>query len=161
MKKTTYHSELIFALNDRLFISALEGVTDEQAKERISDHNNPLIWIAAHTLFARYNTLSMLGSTVQNPYGEQFANFRPYDPADQFPSLDAIKTEWAKVASQLKDAFAAVTEEHLAADCPLKSPIGDFSFAGTIAFLASHECYDIGQMAFLKKYYTNSPMKYN
>lgn len=161
MKKTTYHSELAFSLNDRLFINALDGVTDAQAAERISDHNNPLIWIATHTLFARYNALAMLGSRVENPYNHLFGDFRPYDANDTFPKLDALKTEWKEVAAMMKDALAAVSEEHLAAACPVKNPTGDFSFGGFIAFFASHESYDIGQIAFLKKYYTGSAMKYD
>ena len=60
----------------------------------------------------------------------------------------------------LKEALNTVTEEHLAAESPLKSPIGDFTFGGTVAFLAQHESYDIGQMAFLKKYHTKVAMKY-
>lgn len=41
-----YHSEIIFNLNTRLFLNALEGITEEQAKQRISDHNNPVSWLA-------------------------------------------------------------------------------------------------------------------
>lgn len=161
MKKSTAHSELVFGMNDRLFGNALEGVTDAQAKERLSGHNNPLIWIATHTLFARYNTLNLLGGNVKNPYDEQFGNFRAYDANDSFPSLDALKTEWKTVSAQVKDAFAAVSEEHLAAAAPVQTPIGDASIGGFIAFLAAHESYDIGQMAFLKKYYSGEAMKYS
>ena len=63
MKKSIYPAEIILGLNDRLFINALAGVTDEQAKERLSDHNNPLIWIATHTVWARYN-IAMLCAPV-------------------------------------------------------------------------------------------------
>ena len=61
--------ESIFNLNSRLFINALDGVTEEQAKERISDHNNPLNWLATHTVWARYNTCMLLGKPAKNPYG--------------------------------------------------------------------------------------------
>jgi hypothetical protein len=40
----------ILRLNNRLFINALAGVTDEQARQRLSGHNNPLNWIATHTV---------------------------------------------------------------------------------------------------------------
>ena len=32
----------ILKLNDRLFINSLENITQEQAKERLSEHNNPI-----------------------------------------------------------------------------------------------------------------------
>jgi hypothetical protein len=160
MKKSVYQSELILNMNERLFINALEGVSDEQANERISDHNNPLIWIATHTAWARYNMLMFLGKPVKNPFEGKFENFKAYDAADKYPSLEKVRTEWKNASKLLKQALNSVTEEHLDAESPLKNPTGDFSNGGTFAFLAQHESYDIGQMAFLKKYFTKEAMKY-
>lgn len=160
MKKSIYYSQLTFDLNERLFLNALAGVSESQANERLSDHNNPLIWIATHTVWARYNVLMFLGKPTKNPFEGKFENFKVYDPADNYPTLDVIKEEWKKASLLLKEALSSVTEEFLMADSPLKSPIGDFSNAGTIAFLAQHESYDIGQIAFLKKYYTKEAMAY-
>jgi hypothetical protein len=162
MANSIKHVENILNLNTRLFNNALAGITEEQAKERISGHNNPLIWLASHTAWARYNTCAMLGKPpAKNPYDGLFENFKPFDAAANYGTLAQAKEEWNKASELLKEALASVTEEHLAADCPLKSPIGDFSFAGTIAFLAQHESYDIGQVALLKKYYTKEAMSYN
>jgi hypothetical protein len=161
MAKSIYQSEIMLKMNTRLFLNALEGITDSQAKERVSDHNNPVNWLATHTAWARYNICAMLGKPAEkNPYDGMFEGFRPYNEADKFPTMEEVKAEWNKASALLDEALAAVTEEHLAADCPLKSPIGDFSFGGTVAFLTQHESYDIGQLAFLKKYHTKEAMKY-
>jgi hypothetical protein len=40
MATSIYQSEITFNMNSRLFINALDGVTEEQGKQRISDHNN-------------------------------------------------------------------------------------------------------------------------
>jgi hypothetical protein len=104
----------------------------------------------------------MLGKpSAKNPYDGLFENFKPFDPNYNYAPLAEVKEEWQKASDLLKEALAGVTEEHLAAECPLKSPIGDFTFGGTIAFLAQHESYDIGQMGLLKKYLTNEAMSYN
>lgn len=150
----------IFSLNTRLFLNALEELTEAQVKERISEHNNPISWIATHTIWARYNVSMLLGIPVQNPYKGLFENFKAYDVTMDLPSLATLKSEWQKASEHLEKAFEQVTEAHLAADGPFKNPIGDDSNAGTIAFLAQHESYDIGQIAFLKKYYTKQAMKY-
>lgn len=160
MEKSIYQSEIMLNMNSRLFINTCEGVTEEQAKERISEHNNPFIWLATHTTWARFNICAMLGKPSQNPYEGKFENFKAYNPNDNYPTLAEAKEEWNKATELLKEALTTVTEEHLAADCPLKSPIGDFSFGGTIAFLTQHESYEIGQMGFLKKYHTKEAMKY-
>ena len=161
MSNSIDHLESIFSLNNRLFINALAGVTESQAKERLSGHNNPLNWIAAHTVDARYLTLMLLGKPAQTPYKGMFENFKAFDPAVEYPSLENIRNEWNKVSGLLNDAVKSASDEHLNAETPIKSPIGVFTNAGTIAFLAQHESYDIGQMALLKKYLTKEAMSYN
>jgi hypothetical protein len=162
MPSSIYHPTIIFKLNSRLFGNALAGITEEQATERLSDHNNPLIWLAAHTVWARYNTCAMLGKPpAANPYNGLFENFKPFTATADYGTLAQAKEEWQKATDLLENALNSVSEEHLAADCPLKSPIGDFTFAGTVSFLAQHESYDIGQMGFLKKYLTKEAMSYN
>ena len=161
MNKSIYQSKIIFNMNDRIFNSALEGISEEQSKGRITGHVNPVNWIASHTVWARYNTLMFLGKPADNPYNGLFENFKAYDVSLNYPSLSEIKNEWKKVSALLNDALGSVSEEHLAGDSPLKSPIGDFTNGGTIAFLAQHESYDIGQLGLLKKFFTKEAMSYN
>jgi hypothetical protein len=161
MAKSIYHSELILGLNERLLVNALEGVTEEQAKERLSDHNNPICWIAAHVLDSRYAMLVFLGKPAANPYGHLFKDFKPFDSSLNYPTLSEVKKEWQKLSSLLKDALKSVTVEQLAGESPIKAPVGDSTNGGTLAFFAEHESYEIGQLGFLKKYYTKEAMSYN
>jgi hypothetical protein len=160
MKNSAYHSELILNLNERLFLNALAGVEEEHISHRISGHNNPLVWIATHTVWARYNIAMLMGKPGNNPYAGMFENFKAYDESMELPSLVKIKEEWQKASQHLKEAFAAITEDQLNAESPMKAPVGDETLGGTIAFLAQHESYDIGQIAFLKKYHTKEAMSY-
>ena len=161
MRKELAHTAIILNLNERLFINSLAGVTDEQAKQRLSNHNNPLNWIATHTAWARYNIAAMLGKPGNNPYNGMFENFKPFDESMKFDSLEKIKEEWKKASALIREGLASATDEHLAADAPFKNPGGDSTLGGTIAFLAQHESYDIGQLALLKKYLTKEAMSYN
>lgn len=160
MANSINSTQLILNLNERLFLNSLEGITEEQAQETISGHNNSVAWIAAHTVWARFNMLFFLGKPVKNPFEGMFENFKPFNADETYPSLETIKKEWANATELLKDALRNPSAEHLAAESPIKSPIGDFSNAGTLAFLAQHESYDIGQLGFLKKYYTAEAMQY-
>jgi hypothetical protein len=96
----------------------------------------------------------LLGKQAKNLYKGMFENFKAYDETMKFPTLENLKTQWNKTSALLKEAFVSTTEEIIDADSPLKSPIGDSTNAGTIAFLVQHESYDIGQIGFLKKYHT-------
>ena len=148
-------------MNTRLFNNSLEGVTETQSTERISDHNNSLIWLATHTVWGRYLTCSVLGKPpAKNPYEGMFENFKPFDPEDKYPTLEEVKAEWTRSSELLKEALESVTEEHLKGKGPFDNPIGDSTNGGTLAFFVQHESFDIGQMALLKKYYTKEAMKY-
>ncbi|MEX6687709.1 DinB family protein [Danxiaibacter flavus] len=151
---------LIINLNERLFLNTLEGFTEDLAKERISDHNNPVIWIATHTAWARFNMSMLLGKPITNPYAGMFENFRPYSESDQFPSLEKLKADWHNASEHVKGAIQNVTPEQLETDAQRGNPIGDSTNGGTLAFLVQHESYSIGQLAFLKKFYTKEAMKY-
>src|SRR5258708_38351199 len=135
MAKSLYYCELILNLNERLFSNTLAGITEEQAEHRITDHNNPLRWIIAHTVSARYNMLLFLGKPTHNPYSHLFENFKAYDKALKYPTMDEIRTEWQKATVLLKDALKTVSEEHLSADSPLKNPIRDFPNRPTFSFM--------------------------
>ncbi len=161
MSTSNKQAELIFHLNTRLFNNALEGITDAQAKERISDHNNPIIWLAVHTTWARYNTCGLLGKPpASNPYSGLFENFKAFDPAHDYGTLAAVKAEWEKASALLSAALKEVSADQLAAKAPFTPPIGDDTIYGGVTFLAQHESYDIGQMAFLKKYFSKEAMRY-
>ena len=161
MSTSNQQAELIFNLNTRLFLNALEGITDTQAKERISDHNNPVIWLAVHTVWARYNTCGLLGKPpAKNPYAGLFENFKAFEPGHDYGSLAAVKAEWERASALLKEALDAVSAAQFAAKAPFTPPIGDDTIYGAVTFLAQHESYDIGQIAFLKKYLTKEAMSY-
>ncbi|MEO6694271.1 MAG: DinB family protein [Ignavibacteria bacterium] len=161
MIKSIKQTELMLNMNTSLFNNALEGVTETQSTKRISDHSNSLIWLYTHTVWGRYLICGVLGKPVaKNPYEGMFENFKPFDPSDKYQTLEEVKAEWSRSTELLNEALASVTEEYLSADCPFKSQIGDNTNGGTFAFLVQHESYDIGQMAFLKKYYTKEAMKY-
>ncbi len=151
----------ILNLNTRLFTNTIEGITEEQCNARMSDHNNPIKWIAAHVVSSRYLFLSLLGKPAQSPYQELFAKQRPYDPTDVFPSLGDVRKEWAKVSELLKTALASPSLDALKMGAPFPLPIEDQTNFGAMAFFAQHESYEIGQLGFLKKYHTKEAMKYN
>ncbi len=104
--------------------------------------------------------LLFLGKPEKNPYDELFTNFKAYSSLLSYPSVEEIKMQWGRVSKLLEEALHAATDEQLQAESPLKSPIGESSNGGTFAFLVQHESYDIGQMAFLKKFLTSEAMKY-
>jgi hypothetical protein len=160
LENRVQYLQVIQQLNSRLFINSLQGISNELATERPSEHNNPFIWIATHTVWARYNMLIFLGQPVSNPYVGKFENFKAYDASDGYPTLETVQAEWTRATQLLGEALEKVTAQQLKSEAPIKNPTGDFTNGGTLAFLVQHESYTIGQMAFLKKFLTKEAIKY-
>lgn len=153
--------QIILNLNTRLFTNTLEGITEEHWNARMSNHNNPFKWIAAHVVSSRYLFLSLLGKPAQSPYHKLFENQRPFDTADVFPSLEDVKKEWEKVSTLLNTAVASPAPDALKMPAPFPLPIEEQTNFGAMAFFVQHESYEIGQLGFLKKYHTKEAMKYS
>ena len=151
----------IFSINTSLFTNCLEGVTEEQAIQKISPNTNSLKWLAAHVTWARYQISALMGNPpANNPFDGLFENFRPYEESDDLKSLVEIKQEWDKATSLLATSFSTIDADFWEMDSDISFPLQqDKSNASLMAILVQHECLHIGQMATLKKYTTGIPMK--
>ncbi|PWN67189.1 DinB family protein [Chryseobacterium oncorhynchi] len=151
----------ILKLNEKLFINALENITHEHTNDRLSEHNNPVNWLTNHILWGRYEILNLLGkSNETNPYTDLFKNFKPYDEEIEFNQIEYIKEEWSKMVLLISEALETATEEQLAEEPKSVTPMGIPTKFGNLSFLVWHENYHLGQLAFLKKYYTEEAMKF-
>ena len=69
----------IFSINTSLFSNCLEGVTEEQAIQKISSNTNSLKWLAAHVVWSRYQISALMGNApANNPFVGLFENFRAH-----------------------------------------------------------------------------------
>jgi uncharacterized damage-inducible protein DinB len=149
-------------MNNNLFTDCIEGLTEEQSNLRISAETNSIKWIAAHIIWARYNTSSVMGNPpANNPFTGLFENFRPTSVEDDYKTLVEIKEEWKKASDLIEDSFSKIDNDFWVKEAPIKLAfVGDDSNAGLITFLAQHESFHLGQLAILKKNITGISMKY-
>ena len=74
------------------------------------------------------------------------------EAADQYPSLDEVLETWKDVSAVLAKAMEEATPEAMAMAAPEKSPSFDGKIGGMVSFLAYHETYHVGQLAYLRKW---------
>ena len=151
----------IFSINMSLFSNCLDGLTEEQAIQKLSPNTNSLKWLAAHVVWSRYATSGLMGNPpANNPFDGLFENFRPHEESDDLKLLVEIKQEWDKATSLLATSFSTINSDFWEMDSVISFPLQqDKSNASLMAILVQHECLHIGQMATLKKYTTGIPMK--
>lgn len=147
-------------VNDRLFVNALDGVTDEQGQGRPSGHTNSITFVAVHVVDARHFLTKMLGSEHANPFGEMLKDVQSIEQFVHPPPLSDVRRAWQSVVAGLAVHLEALTEEEARAPAPNAFPVGDNSVLGATAFLMQHEAYHIGQLALIRKYWGLPAMTY-
>jgi hypothetical protein len=149
-------------LNTRLFLNCLEGVGDEPAGARPSPEVNSLAFVALHLVDARHFVARMVAAEAPpNPFGELLEKARGIDELSELPPLSQIREAWVRVSAALEARFGGLTAEELAVEAPMRFPVEDPSVLGGITFLAQHDAYHVGQMAFLRKWLGCGPMRYS
>lgn len=161
MQNSIFPLQLIFNLNSKLFLYALEEVTDEMAAIRPDSQINNVVFISAHLLDARYYISDMLDLKIVNPFKNVFDKVSRVEDSDQLPGLNTIRNTWVEISEQLSDHLTEVSEEVLRRKDPFKFPIADSTVLGATTFLISHESYHLGQLGMLRKYLGLPAMKYS
>ncbi|MEM7041073.1 MAG: DinB family protein [Bacteroidota bacterium] len=149
----------MFGMHDRLFKNVTADLSGN-VDQRLSADVNHLGWLAGHLVSTRYFLANVLGTEVQEPHPDLFANGKGIDAEASYPSLDSSIAAWDEITATLATAFQNINADFLDAKAPFATPMGD-TMADFFGFMAHHEAYHIGQMGILRKYFGHEGMKYN
>ncbi len=150
----------ILKINERLFINSLDGVDEDTAKKRIKSKLNSIIYVTCHLLDARYYIAGFIGINDICPYKELFDKANDINDLKEYPPLEGIKASWKNISTKINARMMVLSEANLAVEAPVKLPVEDNSLMGTMAFIAEHEAYHIGQIGFIRKYFGIESVKY-
>lgn len=140
----------IYRQNERMLGKSFEGLTAEEWQSRPNSTSNSLFWIAGHVVWARSRALKFLGTEWSRPWLPLFARgSKPVESAE-YPSLEEIVLAWDDATACLTTALDEASSEALSSAAPEKSPSFDGKVSGMIGFLAFHEAYHVGQIAYLR-----------
>jgi uncharacterized damage-inducible protein DinB len=141
----------IFKVNSTLLINTFNDVTEEFSLRRPNKKTNSMMFVLLHTMDARYFLLRNIGVEIKNPFGKYVDWANTIDDIKKYPKLKSVLAEWKKLDKILDEKLNRISSKKL--DAKL-----DMDFAGgkkvlnMIAFLAEHEAYHVGQLAFIRKF---------
>ncbi|MGO8817165.1 MAG: DinB family protein [Terriglobia bacterium] len=141
----------IFKTNTGLFKKTIEGVPTEKLLARPGEDSNHMLWIAAHVVVHRAKVLKLLGQEWSAPWEGLLARGAKLTADERYPAMVEIVRAWDEVSGKLAPSLANASAEALGVPVP-KGITLDGKISGQIAFLALHETYHVGQMAYLRKW---------
>lgn len=150
----------IFELNTDLLLNCIDGLTDAEAQRRLDAGGNSLAYLAAHLADSRHFLVARLGHPLANPLASVLAAARGIDDIRAWPPLGEMRDAWLAVSDHLAAALESVTAEELAQPNSHRFPLSDTTQLGLVSFLAQHDSYHVGQMAFLRRQLGKPAMAY-
>ena len=109
-----------------------------------------------HVASTRGLALKLLGVTWADPWPGLFGRGAGLVEADKYPPVKDIVAAWTEVSRLLPEALGNATQETLSAAGPAGIPSFDGKVSGVLAFLAFHEHYHLGQVAYLRRWLGHS-----
>ena len=102
----------------------------------------------------------MGGQAEANPYDEQFAFGKKFDPNTSYPSLAKMKADWDALTPKISKSLENLTEEQLNGESPFPIPFAEQTIRGVYAFQMHHLGYELGQMGLYRKFLEKSSFSY-
>ncbi len=111
-----------------------------------------MLWNFGHITNSRCGLLNILGVEHPRFHNDLFGRGAHHGDVDKYPEVAIVSASFDEVTAKLKERFATLTPAELSAPSPHEFPIRDDTVAGAVTFLALHEIYHAGQMAYLRKW---------
>lgn len=160
-KKVTMETFVeIYDYHTKMFISALDDISDKDAQNRLGTKANHIAWIAGSLVYQRQFLANAVGIDVKQTSENLFENNRGIQDNVTYPTLQEYKDDWEKISPLLKDALANMSEEQLNGPDPFKMPGGNYTFFDTTIFSIDRESYCIGQIGLFRRLLGYEAMKY-
>lgn len=150
----------ILELNTDLLLNCLDGLSDDEARQRLAGGGNTLAFLAAHLTDTRHFLAQRLEHPLANPLSRYLAQASSIEDILEWPTLAEQRGWWRAVSRHLLDVLSARTAEELRRPNVHRFPMEDSTELGLIAFLVQHDSYHIGQMGFLRRQLGKSAMAY-
>ena len=142
----------LYGVSTALTNKAIDGLSAEELHKKAGPDTNPAIPIFTHLAHSRCSLLRLLGSDCDLPWDGRFGRGGAMDDPSKYPELNDVRAVWKDVGERLHQRFEELTDEELSAGTPRRFLVPDPTIRGAINFLAYHEAYHVGQLAYLYKW---------
>lgn len=153
-----YGLAVLYEMNTDFFNRVLDGISDEDAHNRLNTKANHIAWITGSLVYERYELAKELGIDLSPSTAELHKDHKGIQDGAQYPSLSEYKKDWENISALLLEALQKVSDERL--DKPFEMPGESMSFFDLISFMAYRESNCIGQIALWRRLLGYDAMKY-
>lgn len=139
-----------YRVSEEFFFRTLNNLSVDDLNRSPGDSSNTILWIAGHLASSRCLAITLMGESYDVPWQDLFGRGvkRQKDPSN-YPKIEEIVKVYKNASEKLYVRLDKITALELDGKSKLEIPGTDGKILSTVNFLAYHETYHIGQMAFL------------
>lgn len=153
---------LLYDGHTPMFNNVLEGISEADARKRLDTPANHPIWLAGSLVQERFEMANALGVEGKQQAHLLFDNHKGIQPDAEYPALDTLRADWARITPILRDAFAAASAEKLAGPNPWPMPeMEQINLLDMLLYCVDRESYCIGQLGLWRRLLGYPPMRYS
>ena len=94
---------ILFDMHTTYYNNAIEGITDEDAHERLRTKANHIAWLAGSLVQERFELANIFGLAMKSAADELFKDHKGIQEAEIYPPLIDYKKDWQKISPFLRE----------------------------------------------------------
>ena len=146
-------------MHTTFFFSALDGISDNDAHNRLNTKANHIAWLTGSLVQQRHEIATSLGADRKQAAHELFKDNKGIQDNVTYPSLAEFKKDWENITPVLKEALVNVSDEKLDELFEMM-PEMRMTYFDLITFIIYREANIIGQIALWRRLLGYEAMKY-
>ncbi|MFN2440328.1 MAG: DinB family protein [Chitinophagaceae bacterium] len=150
---------VLYDMHTKFFFSALEGISDKDAHNRLNTKANHIAWLTGSLVEQRFEIANDLGATLKQAAHDLFKDNKGIQDGVTYPSLQSFKKDWEIVTPVLRDLFLKVEDKKLDESFEMM-PGMKMTHYELISFIIYREANIIGQLALWRRLLGYEAMKY-
>lgn len=154
-----YSLLVLFDMHTTFFSSALDGISDNDAHNRLNTKANHVAWLTGSIVQQRFEIANALGVDKKQAAEEMFKDNKGIQDNVTYPSLTQFKKDWETITPGLRDALSNVKDEKLDESFEMM-PDMRMTYFDLITFIIYREANIIGQIALWRRLLGYEAMKY-
>jgi len=148
----------LYDLHTGLLSKAIEGITDEDAHNRLHTKANHVAWLAGSLVQQRYEMAKGMDIHKTQKAHELFSNNKGIQDDVKYPQLMQYIEDWDEISGDVREALVTSPPEKI--DKEIDMGGHKMSFFELLSFLVYREANIIGQIALWRRLMGYDAIKY-
>jgi hypothetical protein len=149
----------LFDMQTTFFIRALEGISDEDAHNRLNTKANHMAWLAGSLVQQRYSMVSETNPGLKQTGHDLFKDYQGIKDDVKYPSLAEYIADWNNISPMAREALVKIGDKKLDSDFNMEAM--KMTYFELISFTIYREASMIGQLALWRRLLGYPGLKYD